>query len=249
MFKNRVKEAFPYLCTPIVGATKEELLNELQKVKGKGPDMIEWRVDHFHEIGNFTKVVEIADTIKEAIGNVPLLFTIRSVAEGGNPTPLSPEEILKLLTYICENSSVDIIDYEIQNPEDYTVHLREISQQYGKSLILSYHDFNQTPSNEDLLSTLKKAEELRADVAKVAVMPKTHQDVIRLLDVTNQANEVLGIPIATMSMNNLGAITRMAGWIFGSMIVFTVGANSSAPGQVPIEEIRRIIKMMKEYQQ
>lgn len=248
MFQSKLRKEYPYLCTPIVGTTSEELLDELEIVKEKGPDMIEWRVDYFQEIQDFERVAEVANAIKRVTPGTPLLFTIRSVAEGGNPTPLSPAEIVGLLSYICKHSCIDIIDYEIANPEEDTLHLRKVSRECGKSLILSYHDFTKTPSEDQLLQILKKAESLEADIAKIAVMPNSYSDVIRLLDITEQANRLIKIPVATMSMNGLGTVSRMIGWIFGSAIVFTVGAKSSAPGQVPIDKVREIIKTIKEYQ-
>jgi len=46
----------------------------------------------------------------------------------------------------------------------------------------------------------------------------------------------------------MGAISRMAGWIFGSQLIFAVGDKSSAPGQILIEDLRTIMKTMKKYQ-
>lgn len=249
MFQNKQRNDFPYLCTPIVGSNQEELLNELEKIKEKKPDMIEWRVDYFQEIKNFERVVEVGTAMKKAIPDIPLLFTIRSVEEGGHPTALIQEEVVELLSYICKSSFIDVIDYEMANDKEHIRQVRDVSRAEGKSLILSYHDFEKTPSNEELTSLIKKAEAFGADVAKVAVMPNTHGDVLRLLDVTEQANAFSNIPVATMSLNSLGAVSRMIGWIFGSVIVFTVGANSSAPGQIPIEKMREILKLMKSYQQ
>jgi 3-dehydroquinate dehydratase I len=239
----------PLLCTPIVGTTKEEIMEEVRSVKGKKPDMIEWRVDYFEDISDFQKVMLIADTIKQSTDNIPLLFTIRSVAEGGNPTDLTTSEIVELLSIVCKSSnSIDIIDYEIANPEEYTRHLRSVSQENDKLLLLSFHNYTETPSNDELHKVLEKAKSLGADIAKIAVMPNNRADVLRLLTVTNKANEELKIPIATMSLGSLGSLTRMAGWIFGSVIVFTVGAKSSAPGQIPIEEMRKLIHAISEYQ-
>jgi len=47
----------------------------------------------------------------------------------------------------------------------------------------------------------------------------------------------LRIPVVSMSMGRLGAITRLSGWAFGSAMTFAVGENSSAPGQLAIEDV------------
>ncbi|TKC19501.1 type I 3-dehydroquinate dehydratase [Robertmurraya kyonggiensis] len=238
----------PFLCTPIIGKTKEELIDEIASVSLKNPDIIEWRVDYFQDIHDFEKVVEVARTLKEVSNDIPLLLTLRSVAEGGNPTSLSTMKVVELLVHICKTSFIDLIDFEINNPDEEIRQIKKAAIEHDKFLILSYHDYSKTPANEELIEIFKRAQTLGADVAKIAVMPNDHGDVLRLLDVTNQAKEVLQIPVATMSLNSLGAISRMFGWVFGSRLIYTVGANSSAPGQIPIEEIQRLIKTISTYQ-
>ena len=71
-------------------------------------------------------------------------------------------------------------------------------------------------------------------------MPKNYGDVLVLLGATYKARvEILDIPIITMSMGGEGAITRIAGGLFGSDLTFAIGKASSAPGQIPIGEIRK----------
>lgn len=38
----------------------------------------------------------------------------------------------------------------------------------------------------------------------------------------------------------------MLGWVFGSTITFAVGEQSSAPGQIPIEKLKEMIKLADE---
>ncbi|WP_170972181.1 type I 3-dehydroquinate dehydratase [Bacillus yapensis] len=249
-FSDKFKQSNrPFLCTPIIGKSKEELIDEIASVSIKNPDIIEWRVDYFQDIHDFEKVVEVAQTLKEVSKDIPLLLTLRSVAEGGNPTSLSSLKVVELLIHICKTSFIDLIDYEINNPDEDIRQIKEAALEHGKFLILSFHDYSKTPSNEELLNIFKRAQSLGADVAKIAVMPNDHGDVIRLLDVTNQAKDVLQIPVATMSLNSLGAISRMFGWVFGSRLIYTVGTNRSAPGQIPIEEMQELIKTIGTYQE
>lgn len=249
-FTDKFKQSdTPFLCTPIIGKTKEELIDEIASISSKNPDIIEWRVDYFQDIHDFEKVIEVARTLKENSNNIPLLLTLRSVSEGGNPTSLSSMQVVELLVHICKTSFIDLIDYEINNPDEDIRQIKRAALENDKFLILSYHDYSKTAANEELIGIFKRAQSLGADIAKIAVMPNDHSDVLRLLDVTYQAKELLQIPVATMSLNSLGAISRMFGWVFGSKLIYTVGANSSAPGQIPIEDIRKLIKTIGKYQQ
>jgi 3-dehydroquinate dehydratase-1 len=105
---------------------------------------------------------------------------------------------------------------------------------------LSYHNFDETPDEAFILDRLVTAGKLGADVAKVAVMPKSYKDVLTLLSATYTARtERLDIPIITMSMGAEGGITRIAGGLFGSDLTFALGKASSAPGQIPIDDLRK----------
>ena len=91
------------------------------------------------------------------------------------------------------------------------------------------------------LTTSEAAERLGGDVAKVAVMPQGLQDVLTLLGATHTASQTVGLPLISMSMGPLGAVTRMVGGLFGSGLTYGVCAAASAPGQVPIEELRSVL--------
>ncbi|MEK4147761.1 type I 3-dehydroquinate dehydratase [Robertmurraya sp. FSL W8-0741] len=238
----------PYICTPIVSKTRNELLIEARRVKEHAPDLIEWRADYYEDLQHAENVIALAYDLKAEIGNIPLLFTIRSEAEGGNPIPLTDRELDHLLELICKEAPIELIDYELQRDTDAISHIRSISEKNGKLLILSYHNFESTPSAEELLIILRRAEISGADIGKIAVMPHNLTDVLQLLNATDEAKKLLSIPIATMAMGKMGAISRMAGWIFGSQLIFAVGDKSSAPGQILIEDLRTIMKTMKKYQ-
>src|SRR5207302_578076 len=123
--------------------------------------------------------------------------------------------------------------------------VRETSRLAGLPLVLSFHDFTATPSADVLVQRFERAAALGADVAKIAVMPQSLDDVITLLSVTARASSSASIPLVSMAMGPLGAITRASGWLFGSAMTFAVGASSSAPGQMTIEHVRAAIEVLQ----
>ncbi|BAC15198.1 3-dehydroquinate dehydratase [Oceanobacillus iheyensis HTE831] len=235
----------PYICTPITGKSKEEIITELHSLILEEPDLIEWRLDYFDSISDTTEVLSTLKQLTSA-SSIPLLVTIRSEKEGGENIPLSEKEKVQLLLEVCENSSVEMVDYEVGNDCVYVKQLREASRKYNKKLILSYHNFDYTPNRQVILKRLYQMEFYGADIAKVAVMPQTKDDVLRLLELTKEANESMDIPVVTMSMGALGSLSRIVGWAYGSIITFGLGVQSSAPGQVPIANLKRMIQMMKD---
>jgi len=235
----------PLICTPLVGKTREEILAELDVVLPKCPDLIEWRVDFFKDIGNIPLVIELAGRIKEAAGKTPIIFTRRSMNEGGERIALNEDDVVKIYVAACASRCVDIIDYELSNPAENIVRLRNVSRDNDVAMIMSYHNFHTTPSSAALIAKYNDAARLGADIGKVAVMPKSPEDVLTLLGATWQASERSGIPVIGMSMGGLGSLSRMIGWVYGSAVTFAVGKSSSAPGQISIEELRVMLSLTR----
>jgi len=235
----------PLICTPLVGKQQEAIRAELKHVLEKSPDLIEWRVDFFEKIANIDEVLGLAQEIKESAVDIPLIFTLRSIREGGQPIPLTDQEALKLIKAICQNTAVEYIDYELSNPKESFQELRQIAFESHTKIIASYHNFEFTPEPDILLAKLMEAQRLNADVAKIAVMSQNLQDVLSLLNVTLKAKEALDIPLISLAMGQYGTITRMMGGVFGSAVTFAVGERSSAPGQMPIEELRSVLDIIQ----
>lgn len=199
----------------------------------KGPDLIELRADFLSEINDIKNVVNLVNSMMDKT-DIPLLFTIRSSREGGEEIALNELEVLKLLKEICVRTDVYMIDYEVDNQSQNITELIDCAKKYDKKIILSYHNFKQTPSDDVLIEKVIKMAGLRADHAKIAVMPNKERDVFRLLELTQQLTSEVSIPLTTMSMGEKGKISRSLGWIYGSKITFAVGVKSSAPGQIEI---------------
>ena len=236
---------FPLICTPLVGRTLDKLLAELDVVLPKEPDVLEWRVDFFEQIGDTALVIAAARTIKTRAGEIPLLFTRRSTIEGGEKIALNEGQVIALYTAVCESKSIDLIDYEMANDAANIVRVRAAAKANDIKLVLSFHNFSYTPGLETLVAKFLTADQLGADVAKVAVMPRDLDDVLTLLSATRQASKKLRIPLISMSMGPYGSLTRLFGWTFGSALTFAVGASSSAPGQVPIEDLNTVLAILK----
>lgn len=235
----------PYICTPLVGKDRDEIMKELETILPKEPDVLEWRVDFYKEIDQLQSVLATAEQIASKT-DLPILFTIRSEKEGGQTIPLSEPEKVELLSEVCRNKSAHFIDFEVANDPEHIKRLREVSKENGVKLVLSYHNFDFTPDNTDILKRLYLAEFYGADVAKAAVMPKNKDDVLRLLALTREADETMSIPLITMSMGGIGGLSRIMGWIYGSVLTFAVGVQSSAPGQIPIDVLKELIANSQE---
>lgn len=231
----------PQICIPLTGKNLEEIEVQLEVIIPKEPDMIELRADYLSNISDVNDVIKVINSIVYQT-DIPLLFTIRSSREGGESIALNELEVLDLLKVVCSKTNIYMIDYELESKHEYVEKLLNHAKVQEKKVILSYHNFNKTPVNEELVEKILLMEQLGADHTKVAVMPNSQADVFRLLELTRKLTSELNIPITTMSMGEIGKVSRALGWIYGSRITFAVGAKSSAPGQIEIEALRKGIK-------
>lgn len=237
--------ALPLICTPLVGRSPEAVLAELEAVLAKKPDLIEWRVDFFDGISDSALVIHTAQALQRAAGGIPILFTRRSTLEGGEKIPIGEAEVVRLYEAVCAARCVDLIDYEMCNNAADFARLRRASRAQDILMVASYHNFKATPDAPTLVDKFALAERLGGDVAKVAVMPLDPQDVLTLLGATHTASQTVGLPLISMSMGGIGSLSRLMGWVYGSSVTFAVGKSSSAPGQIPIEELRAVLATVR----
>jgi 3-dehydroquinate dehydratase-1 len=235
----------PLICSPLVGRTHKRIVEEAATVAAKAPDVIEWRVDYFEAIGDIAAVLETGRALRAAVGDAPIIFTRRSIKEGGEPIGIGDAEVVRLYDAVGASRLVDFIDFEMGNDPEHVRAVRESTRAQQTRLILSYHNFGYTPGADFLVQRFLEAERLGADVAKVAVMPRDRSDVLTLLAATNEANGKARIPLISMSMGPLGSVTRMIGGVFGSSLSFAVGEGSSAPGQIPIADLKVVYDVIR----
>lgn len=236
---------FPLVCAPLVARDDEALVEEAKAVAMLEPDLIEWRVDFFDDIADIDYVAEVAAQLKEAVGEIPLLFTRRSAREGGEPIAIDEDAVLAMYEAVCATGAIAMADYEMDNDAVRLRELRRMTSASDVQLVLSFHDFTRTPDAAALLGRFRQAQDLEADVAKIAVMPQSMEDVLTLLRATLEASRSLEIPVVSMAMGALGAVTRVSGWAFGSAMTFAVGQSASAPGQMPIEDVAEGIALLR----
>ena len=235
----------PLVCCPLVARTADDLLAEADRVIGRRPDILEWRVDFFAAIADTQAVRATATRLRKLAGSLPVLFTCRSQREGGEPIALQEDGVVALYEAICRDKTVDFVDFELASQPAKLAAVRQFTRASGVQLVISYHNFQSTPERGALVEKFVQAQRQGGDIAKVAVMPRSMRDVLTLLDATLEASEKAQVPLISMSMGPLGALTRMCGWAFGSALTFAVGASSSAPGQMPVEDVRAGVALLQ----
>lgn len=234
-------EGIPKICVPVMGTTKEEVLAFARTAADHGPDLLEWRADYFADAAKPDAVCAVLRELRELLGERPLLFTFRTRAEGGERA-LPAEDYRALCAAAVRSGQIDLLDVELfLGAEPVSFLIRE-AHASGVAVIVSNHDFAATPPKEELIRRLQMMQDIGADIAKIAVMPKSSEDVLTLLVATEECSRTLSVPVITMSMGEKGVISRLVGEAFGSALTFGMTGRASAPGQISIEALREILQ-------
>lgn len=231
----------PKICVPIVARTREAILDNAEKIVKSKPDLIEFRADWYGELMSRDKLVNLLGCIRERIGELPLLFTIRTVNEGGE-AGISVSDYQAICITAIESGFVDLVDVEAFMQEGLLEQICAAAHRKHIVVVASNHDFEKTPEEGELVRRLCYMDEHGADIAKLAVMPNREEDVLSLLSATlKYKRSRAGKPVITMSMSGTGLVSRLVGECFGSAVTFAMVGQASAAGQIPIEEMRSVL--------
>lgn len=236
-----IGEGMPKICVPIVGITKEEILADAKSTKDISVDLVEWRADWFEDIFNFNQVLEVLSQLRAILNEVPLLFTFRTAPEGGEKS-IDIAAYAELNKAVARTGFIDLIDVQAIGDDDFIIPIITEAHTQGIKVITSNHDFEKTVSKDEIIRRLTKMQDIGADIAKIALMPRNKHDVLTLLDASLEMSEQYAqIPIVTISMGKDGLISRLTGELFGSAITFGAMKKSSAPGQMGAEDLHQIL--------
>lgn len=234
----------PKICVPIVNKKREEILAEAASFAGLPVDIVEWRADWYGDVEDMERVLETARLLRETLGETPILFTFRTLKEGG-ARAIAPEAYEALNIAMAESGLIDLLDVEMFSGDELVTRILEAAHKKQVRVVGSNHDFHKTPEKEEIIKRLCRMQELGADIPKIAVMPLTRWDVLKLLEATLEMEEQYADrPIVTMSMAGTGVVSRLAGEIFGSSLTFGSATHVSAPGQVDVCELAQILDVI-----
>jgi 3-dehydroquinate dehydratase-1 len=171
----------------------------------------------------------------ERFKGFPLLFTARCQDEGGLEKLDAPERS-DLLLRVAEFATW--IDVELASFESMQQAIHEIrSQEVG--LVLSYHNFDQTPAEFEMQRLIDLSEE--ADIVKIAVQHNDVDDLARCTRILQRNDH----PMSMMGMGELAAVSRLLYAQHGSLLNYGyLGSEPTAPGQWSAEMMKQAISAL-----
>lgn len=243
----------PVICVPVVESTGADIERTIRAMTNQGVPMIEWRMDWYEFVENTKEVVSLLGKLAPLLLHTVFLCTFRSEAQGGEGR-LGHRQYLELIQRVAESRVADMVDLEffgIQEREgavcgaEDTVSVIAGLKQTGVKVVCSEHNFQRTPSLEEMKDKLTGMIQAGADFAKLAVMPECRQDVLHLMEaVLSVKDQYPDSHLIAMSMGGDGVVSRLLGGWYGSEVTFAAFGKASAPGQMDYVQVSELLDRM-----
>ena len=109
-------------------------------------------------------------------------------------------------------------------------------------VIMSYHDFQKTPHDEEIVNKLRDMDILGADILKIAVMPRNEFDTRRMMELNERMVSESFKPVVLISMGDIGMPSRFKCKETGACLTFGIVGDASAPGQIEVSDLIALLK-------
>lgn len=208
-------------------------LSEEQQARGVA-NAVEFRLD---------TVQDSLDQIDRFDGELPI---IASTGPDRNEETTISDDIAERLSLAVEYDSVEAISIDLAAARSNERLLDRIHDSNTK-LIVSYHDFVETPDRHALLEIVRDAAAY-GDAVTISAEADTPGDTLSLLSTILDATEE-GIVIGGASMGEIGRHTRVVAPEYGSKFAFaplTLESANALPGQFPLQELAELIEQVSE---
>jgi 3-dehydroquinate dehydratase type I len=218
------------ICVSLMVEQGDRVLEAMDRAADMGADLLEWRLD-------VTRDPEVETTLKQA--PLPVIATVRSTEHGGRFKGERTEQ-LGLLVRAADGGS-SYVDWEFGRDS-----LPTKLYQMRDQVIISYHDFHQTPPGRDLESLYQEMAATGAGVVKIVTLAQKVEDNISLLGLIG-LGRMQGTEVVAFCLGPLGRISRVACPLLGGPFTYAAleSEAQAAPGQLTLAEMRQIVEMLK----
>jgi len=223
------------ICVSIAASDLEQLKIQIKQAFNFGADYVEIRFD-FLNLSDLEEALSIAKAV-----NKKAVYTLRSPEQGGQFKGNTFERITWLEK--LSSSKPMLLDVEL-----YTIkcnnNLAHYLKENNTSVLISWHDFEKTPSNAQLTNLLYEMRKYSQNVKVVTTAQKT-EDSLGLLELYENP---LGVNLIAFAMGEAGVLSRLLCVIIGNA-PFTYASleKAIAPGQLTIKQMRKLYDRIDSY--
>jgi 3-dehydroquinate dehydratase/shikimate dehydrogenase len=228
------KRVLPKICIALGLPTLERLLENARREAEAGETFLEFRLDYLAQPEK--GAVAIAGFLKE-FPECMVLATCRRHQNHGRFNGATTDQ-LRILEIAVEHGAC-AVDVEIETAE---LVASKLSMFSGRAqLIISYHNFENTPQMEQVL---KRMTRIPADIYKLVTTARKPSDAARVLAA---AKSTVRIKMVVLAMGELGFPTRVLSTSWGGVFTYAapMHAQGTAAGQVSARQLRHLYRIDK----
>jgi 3-dehydroquinate dehydratase type I len=195
-----------------------------------------------HQLVEKSDMAEIRlDLLRPSANEVQQLFAVHgkkmiATCRPGQYTEPERAELLKTAI----DAGCGYVDLEIDAAVFFLDYLIPYAKAKGCKLILSYHNYEETPDRESLELTIIEAMACGADIVKIATQVNAPQDMARLLALYAHHQNIIAF-----GMGEKATISRPASLFLGAPFTYVSpdGKEATAPGQFSESEMRELLRL------
>ncbi len=209
------------ICVSVGRGRHQMMIAEYKLLAEQGAELVELRLDYIRRPVNLSRIMDGKPC--------PVVATVRRPKDGGKWMRSEEDRVVLLRTAIA--NGVDFVDLEWD--------VAKQIPRFGKTQrIISYHNFNETPSN--IADIHKKIQKLDPDVIKIATKANNPIDNIRALRLCRDSS----IPTVAFCMGEMGVISRILCGRFGAPMTYATFSEDRqiAPGQLSFRQMQEVYR-------
>lgn len=218
-------------CLPIIKSKSSEVISLIKETQDQF-DYFEIWLDYIQDLN-----LNFINDLRNQFGDIFIFLFRRQNLETPKMDFKKRKDIMDAI------SKTDcFLDLDISQKKE-LVHLKKNSQ---TRLVLSYHNYNETPDNEKLKEIISLMKKSNPDIYKISTFCKSDFDAIRLIDLLSKLKEN-NLKCIVLGMGQNGIIIRIAGALLGNEINFAPLSleDKSASGQLTKPQLENILKKIR----
>ncbi len=215
------------ICLSIAVDSLDEAVETANR-KDLACDIVEVRLDFLKDTSDIKKLSGIEK---------PLMITCMPEYEGGKYTGSEKDRIMLLESCLEFSKYVSI---ELKAEPVVRDGFIKRAKEAGVRVIIAHHDFEKTPSIQDIKDILKLEAEAGADIVKISYMAVDASDVLHMMQAISEID--IMPDIIALSMGEKGSLSRVIAPSLGAYLTFGCAEKGKevAPGQLTVNELRQI---------
>jgi 3-dehydroquinate dehydratase I len=210
-------------------------IHKIEEALGKGVDIIECRFDY---LNNFQKLDQFLDILSSYQNKC--IYTIRPENEGGKFTN-DPKKRIEIISKLIHRNPMFVdVEYKLISSNDT---LADLVENQNTRILVSWHDFYQTPESDCLLEQVKNIQ-IYSPFIKIVTTARSIDDSIRILNIYQSVDA--HISLIAFAMGETGVLSRVLCTVVGrSPFTYASVGAGLAPGQMSVDQMKSIYDLFK----